>query len=193
MSNFTPRVDKTKLYMTLNVSFSADTAAIKSAYKKLAVKFHPDKHVNSSEEERLSASKKFQEIAAAFEILQDPVLREAYDKHGMPGVLSCESYGDADGYAEGSGQDKQDPFSNSFHSNRANQDPSFGGSGGGGSSSSWSHRQESEQEKAYRIYRSIFDPIPGQFDNIPIHNMASQRGSGSFEQYQKERLNDILN
>jgi DnaJ family protein A protein 2 len=70
-------VDTTKLYEVLGVSKDADEKEIKKAYRKLAVKHHPDK----GGDEHL-----FKEINAAYEILSDSKKREVYDKYGLEGV-----------------------------------------------------------------------------------------------------------
>ena len=64
-------------YKVLGISKSADESAIKSAYRKLARKYHPDLNPNSKE-----AEKKFKEVNEANEVLSDPEKRKKYDKHG---------------------------------------------------------------------------------------------------------------
>ncbi|PIZ30724.1 MAG: molecular chaperone DnaJ [Alphaproteobacteria bacterium CG_4_10_14_0_8_um_filter_53_9] len=64
-------------YSTLGVSKSASDAEIKSAYRKLAMKFHPDKNAGDAE-----AEKKFKELSAAYEVLKDPQKKAAYDRFG---------------------------------------------------------------------------------------------------------------
>ena len=67
-------------YKVLGVPRDARTRDIKKAYRDAALKYHPDKiapDVSDSERERLTA--KFQEIAAAYEILSDDELRAKYD------------------------------------------------------------------------------------------------------------------
>jgi len=70
-------IDTQKLYDTLGVAKSADEKEIRKAYRKLAVKHHPDK----GGDEKL-----FKEISAAYEILSDKESREKYDKYGLEGV-----------------------------------------------------------------------------------------------------------
>mmetsp|Transcript_4232 Transcript_4232/g.11722 ORF Transcript_4232/g.11722 Transcript_4232/m.11722 type:complete len:418 (-) Transcript_4232:274-1527(-) len=70
-------VDTTKLYETLGVDKNAEEKQIKKAYRKLAVKHHPDKGGDEA---------KFKEISAAYEILSDPETRAKYDKYGLEGV-----------------------------------------------------------------------------------------------------------
>ena len=64
----------TKLYDELGVAQTATPEEIKKAYRKLALKFHPDKNPDDPD--------KFKHISAAFEILSDPKKREIYDKYG---------------------------------------------------------------------------------------------------------------
>ncbi len=68
---------KADFYETLGVDRSADEAALKSAYRKLAMKFHPDK--NPGDED---AEAKFKELGEAYETLKDPQKRAAYDRFG---------------------------------------------------------------------------------------------------------------
>lgn len=70
-------VDTTKLYETLGIEKTADEKAIKKAYRKLAVKHHPDKGGDEH---------KFKEVSAAYEVLSDPEKRAKYDKFGLDGV-----------------------------------------------------------------------------------------------------------
>ena len=65
------------LYYLLGVTKDADTAAIKSAYKKLALKWHPDKNQGSEE-----ATEMFKSISEAYAILSNPQRRKRYDLYG---------------------------------------------------------------------------------------------------------------
>ncbi|MBY0421895.1 MAG: molecular chaperone DnaJ [Parvularculaceae bacterium] len=64
-------------YSVLGVDRSADDSAIKSAFRKGAMKYHPDRNKDDPE-----AEQKFKEINAAYEILSDPQKRAAYDRFG---------------------------------------------------------------------------------------------------------------
>lgn len=68
-------------YKILGVSRDASTSQIKKAYRKLAVKYHPDK--NPDDEDAVT---KFHDINEAYEVLQDDEKRKIYDKHGEEGV-----------------------------------------------------------------------------------------------------------
>ena len=68
---------KPDFYETLGVSRSADEKELKSAFRKLAMKYHPDRNPGDAEAER-----KFKEIGEAYEFLKDPQKRAAYDRFG---------------------------------------------------------------------------------------------------------------
>ena len=65
------------LYEVLGVDRSADEAALKAAYRKLAMQYHPDRNPDDSE-----AETRFKEVNAAYEILKDKQKRAAYDTYG---------------------------------------------------------------------------------------------------------------
>ena len=69
------------LYMILGVSRNSTIDEIRKEFKKLVIKWHPDKH-NETEEKKIFAEKKFKEINSAYHILIDPYKREIYDKTG---------------------------------------------------------------------------------------------------------------
>jgi molecular chaperone DnaJ len=77
-------MSKRDYYEVLGVLKDADEQTIKKAYRKLAMKFHPDAH--QGEEEKKQAEEKFKEISEAYEILADSKKRERYDQYGHAGV-----------------------------------------------------------------------------------------------------------
>lgn len=72
----------TKLYDTLDVKPDASDTDIKKSYRKLALKYHPDRNKDKKEE----CEEKFKEISAAYEILSDKEKRSNYDKFGLEAV-----------------------------------------------------------------------------------------------------------
>ncbi|XP_078656892.1 dnaJ homolog subfamily B member 4-like isoform X1 [Branchiostoma floridae x Branchiostoma belcheri] len=67
-------------YKVLGISRDANEDQIKKAYRKMALKYHPDKNKSAGAEE------KFKEIAEAYEVLSDPKKREIYDQYGEEGL-----------------------------------------------------------------------------------------------------------
>jgi molecular chaperone DnaJ len=90
---------KRDYYETLGVDRTAEIEEIKKAYRKLAVKFHPDKNPGDK-----SAEEKFKEIGEAYEVLCDPQKRAAYDQYGHAAFDRR-----AGGFARGAGG-FHDPF-----------------------------------------------------------------------------------
>lgn len=68
---------KADYYELLGVSKNADATAIKKAYRKLAIKYHPDKNPDDA-----TAEAKFKEIGEAYEVLSNDEKRAAYDRYG---------------------------------------------------------------------------------------------------------------
>eukprot|EP00903_Cladosiphon_okamuranus_P008712 g8346.t1 len=66
-------------YKLLGVSRSADEAEIKKAYRKAALKYHPDRQSSKTEAEKEQAGKVFRDIGEAYEVLSDPTKKQRYD------------------------------------------------------------------------------------------------------------------
>ncbi|KAI1308899.1 hypothetical protein F5Y03DRAFT_85265 [Xylaria venustula] len=75
-------VKETKLYDQLNVKPDATQDEIKKAYRKAALKYHPDKNKDNP-----NAAEKFKECSQAYEILSDPEKRKIYDQYGLEYLL----------------------------------------------------------------------------------------------------------
>ncbi|XP_046391201.1 dnaJ homolog subfamily B member 3 isoform X3 [Ischnura elegans] len=69
-------------YKILEVPRGVSTAEIKKAYRKLALKWHPDKNPDNQDE----ANKRFKEISEAYEVLSDEKKRKVYDQYGKEGL-----------------------------------------------------------------------------------------------------------
>ena len=73
--------EKRDYYEVLGVSKDADAKEIKKAYRKLAMKYHPDKNPGDK-----AAEEKFKEINEAYEVLSDEEKRSTYDRFGHDGL-----------------------------------------------------------------------------------------------------------
>jgi molecular chaperone DnaJ len=71
-------------YEILGVDRTADAEEIKRAYRRLAMKYHPDRNPNDPQ-----AEAKFKEAAEAYEVLSDPQKRSIYDQYGREGLKSA--------------------------------------------------------------------------------------------------------
>ncbi len=96
---------KRDYYEVLGVSRSASESEIKAAYRKKALKYHPDRNPDNKE-----AENKFKEAAQAYEVLSDTQKRKTYDQFGHSGVDSSMGGGGAGGFGQGMNMD--DIFSN---------------------------------------------------------------------------------
>src|SRR5699024_2211456 len=74
-------MSKRDYYEILGVSKNATADEIKKAYRKVAIKFHPDKNPDDP-----TAEDKFKEAAEAYEILSNPEKRQRYDRFGHQGM-----------------------------------------------------------------------------------------------------------
>lgn len=144
------------LYEILGVAKTASQAEIKSAYRKLAVKYHPDKNPGDK-----SAEEKFKKISAAYDVLSDETKRRQYDSYGSyaaGGTQSSQStgtygsYGWGNGYGQGTwqgqwqrtgwGYETQEDFNDAFNQwfNYARQN------------------QQEENQNGYTFYRGTMEP-----------------------------------
>ena len=136
------------LYEVLGVSRSASDDEIKKAFRKLAMKYHPDRNPDNEE-----AVEKFKEIQNAYAILSDPQKKAAYDQYGHAGVDPNMGGGFGGGFGGGAGFDFSDIFSQMF-----------GGAAGGGG------RQQSYQgaDLQYAVEITLEEAAAGLKKRITI-------------------------
>ena len=90
---------KRDYYDILGISKSASAAEIKKAYRKMAVKYHPDKNPDDK-----TAEEKFKEAAEAYEVLSDPDKKARFDQFGHQAF-------EGGGFGGGGGMNMEDIFS----------------------------------------------------------------------------------
>ncbi|KAM7522639.1 hypothetical protein LguiA_012541 [Lonicera macranthoides] len=155
--------DNSKYYDILGVSKNASQDDLKKAYRKAAIKNHPDKGGDPE---------KFKELAQAYEVLSDPEKREIYDQYGEDALK--EGMG-------GGGGGMHDPFDifQSF----------FGGSpfGGGGGGSSRGRRQRRGEDVVHPLKVSLEDLYNGTSKKLSLsRNPDTVTGDIVFVLQQKE-------
>ena len=145
-------------YEILDISRSASDADIKKAFRRLAMKHHPDRNPDDSETEKL-----FKEAKEAYEILSNPNKRAAYDQFGHAGVDQSAGGGFGGG---GFGDAFSDIFGDIF--------------GGGGGRS----RVRKGADLQYNLELSLEDAVAGTKVKIKVPTMkhcTSCSGSGAKE------------
>ncbi len=116
---------KRDYYEVLGVDKSSDPTTIKKAYRKIALKFHPDRNQGDK-----TAEEKFKEAAEAYEVLSDPDKKGRYDRFGHAGVSGNGGRG---GFGGGGSMNMEDIFSQFGDIfGDSGFDTFFGGGGGGG-------------------------------------------------------------
>ena len=119
--------EKRDYYEVLGVERNADAETIKKAYRKAAIKFHPDKNPGDKE-----AEEKFKEAAEAYDVLSNEDKRARYDRFGHAGMGGAAGGGGFSGFS-GGGFSMDDIFSH-FGDIFGGHFGGFGGSRGGGRS-----------------------------------------------------------
>ncbi len=152
---------KRDAYEILGVQRNATDDELKKAYRKMAIKYHPDRQQGKSEEEKKEAEDKFKEAAEAYEVLSNADKRARYDQMGWSGIGGP---GGAGGY--GDGMSMEDIFS------------SFGDIfgdifGGGRQRSSGGRRVARGTDLRVRVRVTLKDVANGVEKNLKIPRMVS--------------------
>ena len=148
-------MSKRDYYETLGVSNSAEEKEIKKAYKKLAMKYHPDRTAGDKAKEET-----FKEIKEAYEILKDDQKRAAYDQYGHA-AFEQGGHGGGGGFGGGGGGFGQD-FGDIFGD-------IFGGGGGGRGR----QRQQRGSDLRYNVDLSLEDAVKGKSLEIKVPTYVS--------------------
>lgn len=153
-------MSKRDLYEVLGVSKSVSKDELKKAYRKLAMKYHPDRNPDDQE-----AEARFKEAKEAYEILSDDQKRQAYDQYGFDAVNGQGGMGGAFGGAGDFGDIFGSVFGDMF--------------GGGGGSRSRARRGS---DLLYQIELSLEDAVSGTQQTIKVPTQVvckSCDGSGA--------------
>ena len=161
-------------YEVLGISRDASQGDIKKAYRKLAMKHHPDQNPDDPR-----AEEKFKEIGEAYEVISDEEKRAAYDRYGHAAFKS----GGGGGGGRGGFHDPMDIFSQVFGGGGGGSmfDDLFGGGGGGGRRRDRSGKKRGSDLR-YDLEITLEEAAEGVEKELEIEKYASCvkcSGSGS--------------
>ncbi len=160
-------MSKRDYYEVLGVDRSAGGDELKKAYRKLAMKYHPDRNPDNSEE----ASEKFKEASEAYEVLSDPEKKARYDQYGHEGVnFGSGGFSWSDFHH---GADVEDIFGDIFSA-------FFGGGMGGGRRRQDPNGPRRGRDVAVRYRMTLEDSFKGKEAEIAFkRNESCKTCSGS--------------
>jgi len=151
-------MSKRDYYETLGVSKSADTKEIKKAYRKLAIKYHPDKNPDNK-----AAEGKFKEAAEAYDVLSSAEKKQKYDQFGHAGMGGTAG----GGFGGGGGMNMDDIFS---------QFGDIFGGGGFGGGRSRGRRVVKGSDLRIRLSLSLKEVAEGADKKIKVSRLVNAEG-----------------
>ena len=151
-------MSKKDYYETLNLSKSASESEIKKAYRKLAIKYHPDKNPGNKE-----AEQNFKEAAEAYEILSNPQKRQQYDQFGHAAFSGGQGFG-------GGGMSMDDIFDHFGDIFGSSFGGGFGGRGGGG------RRVRKGSNLRVKLKLTLEDIVNGVKKKIKVQKLVAADG-----------------
>lgn len=157
---------KRDYYEILEISKTSSTEEIKKAYRKMAIKYHPDKNPGDK-----AAEERFKEAAEAYEILSDDNKRARYDQFGHAGVGGNGGFG---GGGFGGGMSMEDIFSQFGDIFGGQFGGGFGGFGGGGA-----RQQVRGSNLRVRIKLNLEEMVNGTQKTIKVKKMKAAEGATS--------------
>lgn len=171
---------KRDYYEVLGVGKNASEDEIKKAYRKIAIKYHPDRNPGNKE-----AEDKFKEAAEAYDVLHDPQKRQQYDQFGFDGPMGG-GFGGG-GFGGGAGMNMDDIFSmfGDIFGGHAGFGGGFGGFGGGGGRRTQQYRGSDLRLKVKLSLSEILTGTTKKFKvrkDIPCshcHGSGAENGSGT--------------
>ena len=173
--------EKRDYYEVLGVDKKASLDEIKSAYKKAALKWHPDRHVGDSDADKKAAEEKFKEASEAYSVLSDENKRAKYDQFGFAGVDGSAGFGGAGGFEGGFGDINdvlRDLFGGAFGSFFGGGGGFGGGFGGFGGSGGGSARMRGRDIRT-RVRLTLEEMARGCTKEVEIeHNRPCRECSG---------------
>jgi molecular chaperone DnaJ len=164
---------KRDYYEVLGISKDADEGAIKKAYRKLALKYHPDRNPDDKE-----AEERFKEAAEAYEVLSDAQKRARYDRYGHAGVSGN---GGGGGFS-GGGMTMEDifqQFGDIFGDGGSPFDSFFGGGAGRGRGRSAGQRGSNLRIKVALTLEEIASGVTKKIKVKKQVTCSSCNGSGA--------------
>lgn len=179
---------KRDYYEVLGVDKNASAADIKKAYRKIAIKFHPDRQGDKSDAEKKEAEEKFKEAAEAYAVLSDDQKRKQYDQFGFDGPGGFGGSGGFGGFGGAGGFSMDDIFSmfGDVFGGRGGGFGGFGGGFGGGGRTQQVHRGSDLRLKVRLNLKEVATGVTKKFKVRKDVTCSCCHGAGSADGSGKE-------